>query len=127
MLREAIRLSPQSPQYFNTLGNALRQQGDLAAARTAFAEAARLNQRRTDLQAALFATNLGVQRLREGRLGEAVEQLTRATQLDPENRRAHHHLGQALQRQGKRAAAAASFKRARQIEEAEKAAPVPSP
>jgi ASPIC/UnbV protein/VCBS repeat protein/tetratricopeptide repeat protein len=41
-LREAIRLDPSTPGPFNTLGQLLRQQGDLEGSRAMFAEGARI-------------------------------------------------------------------------------------
>ena len=114
--RTAIRLAPLSPQYHNTLGNALRQQGDLAAARAEFAEAARLNKLKSDSQAAMFAVNIGIQKLKEGKLNEAIERLTEAVKLDPNNALAHYHLSLAWKKKGNLAASRASLKRARELD-----------
>src|SRR5207244_11728337 len=70
--RNAIKLSPRSPEIRNTLGNALRQKGEMEAARAEFQEAARLNKLKSDNQAATFDTNTGIQRLKEGKLDEAI-------------------------------------------------------
>jgi tetratricopeptide (TPR) repeat protein len=115
-IREAIRLVPLSPQVHNTLGTALRQRGELDAARGEFAEAARLNKLKTDNQAAIFATNTGIQKLKEGKLAQAIERFEAAIRLDQNYGPAHYQLGFAWQKRGKRAAARAAFARAQELD-----------
>jgi Tfp pilus assembly protein PilF len=114
--RAAIKLAPLSPQIHNTLGTALRQKGEIEAARAEFAEAARLNKLKSDNQAAIFATNTGAQKLKEGDLDAAIERFEAALKLDPEYAPAHYQLGLALQKKGNSAAAQAAFKRAQQLD-----------
>ena len=45
-LRSAIRLDPGNPGPYNTLGQVLRQKGDVEASRQAFAEGARAKQKK---------------------------------------------------------------------------------
>jgi superkiller protein 3 len=113
--REALKHAPNAPEIHNTLGTALRQKGDVEAARREFQEGARLNKRKSDLQAALFAFNTGVARLREGKLDEAIERFEAAIKLNPEDAMAHYNLAKAFQQKGRREAARAAYERAKQI------------
>jgi Tfp pilus assembly protein PilF len=113
--REALKFAPNAAEIHNTLGNALRQKGDIGAARAEFQEAARLNQIRTNQQAANFATNTGLAQLKEGNLDAAVERFQAAIQLDPDNAQAHYQLAKALQQKGQREAAEAEYQKAKKI------------
>ena len=53
-LREAIRLNPNDPGPYNTLGQALRQKGDAAGSQAAFAEGARAKARKDTEQAQMM-------------------------------------------------------------------------
>jgi Tfp pilus assembly protein PilF len=88
----------------------------LAGARAEFAEAARLNKLKSDNQAAQFATNTGIRKLKEGQVATAIGRFEAALKLDPAYAPAHYQLGLALQKQGKRAAAQAAFARARELD-----------
>src|ERR1041384_1697345 len=71
-LRQALVHAPNAPEIHNALGNALRQTGDIESARVEFQEAARLNKIKSNQQAAMFATNTGLAKLKEGKLYYAV-------------------------------------------------------
>ena len=47
--RRALQYLPNAPEIHNTLGTALRQKGDMEAARPEFQEPARLNKRKSDI------------------------------------------------------------------------------
>jgi Flp pilus assembly protein TadD len=53
-LREAIRLRPDDPGPFNTLGQLLRQKGDIPGSKAAFAEGALAKKRLEDSQVELL-------------------------------------------------------------------------
>jgi Tfp pilus assembly protein PilF len=114
--REAIKLAPKNPEIRNTLGNALRAKGDIAAARVEFAEGARLQKLKSNNQAATFATNTGIQRLKDGAVDDAIEMFEKAIGLDPEYAPAHYQMGLALRKKGKQAEAQQAFNRARQLD-----------
>src|SRR6185503_20199195 len=114
--RQALRYAPNAPEIHNTLGTALRQKGDMESARTEFQEAARLNKKKSDMQAAMFAINTGIARLKEGNIDAAIERLEAAIKLDPTNAQAHYNLAKALQQKGQREAARAAYQRARQLD-----------
>jgi len=114
--REAIKLAPKNPEIRNTLGNALRAKGDIAGARVEFAEGARLQKLKSNNQAATFATNTGIQRLKEGDADGAIEMFEKAIGLDPEYAPAHYQLGLALRKKGRQAEAQQAFNRARQLD-----------
>ena len=114
--REAIKLAPKNPEIRNTLGNALRAKGDIAAARIEFAEGARLQKLKSNNQAATFATNTGIQRMRDGAVDGAIEMFEKAIGLDPEYAQAHYQMGLALRKKGKQAEAQQAFNRAKQLD-----------
>jgi Flp pilus assembly protein TadD len=114
--REAIKLAPKNPEIRNTLGNALRTKGDIAGARIEFAEGARLQKLKSNNQAATFATNTGIQRMKDGDVDGAIEMFEKAIGLDPEYAPAHYQFGMALQKKGKRVEAQNAFNRARSLD-----------
>jgi tetratricopeptide (TPR) repeat protein len=79
-LRRLVELAPEDGQAWQTLGQALSNAGDMAAAAEAFREAVRLRPEDAgaliDLGHAVYASH---------RTDEAIELLWRATQLDPGN------------------------------------------
>jgi Flp pilus assembly protein TadD len=115
-LRQALVHAPNAPEIHNALGNALRQTGDIEAARVEFQEAARLNKIKSNQQAAMFATNTGIAKLKAGNVDEAIETLQRAVQLDPTNSQAYYNLAKALQKKGQTAAARTAEQKARELE-----------
>jgi Flp pilus assembly protein TadD len=114
--RGALKHAPNAPEIHNTLGTALRQKGDMEAARVEFQEAARLNKKKSDMQAAMFAINTGLARLKEGNLDAAVERFRAAVGLAPDDAMAHYHLARALLRKGQRKAAEAEYLKAKQLD-----------
>jgi Tfp pilus assembly protein PilF len=114
--REAIKLAPKNPEVHNTLGNALRAKGERESARAAFLEGARLQKLKSNNQAATFATNTGIQKMKSGDLTAAMELFEKAIGLDPEYAPAHYQLGLALQKRGKQTEAQRAFSRARQLD-----------
>ncbi|HMY72382.1 MAG TPA: tetratricopeptide repeat protein, partial [Blastocatellia bacterium] len=111
-----IKLSPLSPEIHNTLGNALRQKGEMEAARAEFQEAARLNKLKSNNQAATFDTNTGTQKMKEGDLAAAISLFESAIKKDPNYAPAHYQLGLALRKKGQTKAAAEAFQRAQQLD-----------
>jgi Flp pilus assembly protein TadD len=114
-LRQALVYAPSAPEIHNALGTALRQTGDVDSARVEFQEAARLNKIKSNQQAAMFATNTGLAKLKEGKLDEAIETFQRAVQLDPTNAEAYYNLAKAFQKKGQTAAARAAEQKAREL------------
>src|SRR6185503_2197398 len=88
--REAIKLAPRNPEIHNTLGNALRAKGDREGARAEFAEGARLQTLKSNNQAAMFALNTGVQRMKAGDVDGAIEMFEKSIGLDPDYAAAHY-------------------------------------
>jgi Flp pilus assembly protein TadD len=115
-LRQALLHAPTAPEIHNALGNALRQTGDIESARAEFQEAARLNKIKSNQQAAMFATNTGLAKLKEGKLDEAIETFQRAVQLDPTNAQAYYNLAKAFQKKGQMAAARTAEQKARELD-----------
>jgi Flp pilus assembly protein TadD len=116
-LREAIRLNPNTPGPYNTLGQILRAQGDVEGSKAAFAEAARIQKLRESEQAAMFNVNTGLAKLEAGRLEEAEEQLRLAVRAAPHWHRAFRYLAEVLQKRGKTAEAQQLLARARELEQ----------
>jgi protein O-mannosyl-transferase len=78
LLEEAVRSEPKSDEIHYRLGETLDGLGDLQGAATHFEQAARLN---PNLAGAW--SNLGIVRLRQGNVDEAVEYLARSVEHDP--------------------------------------------
>ncbi|HEX6624875.1 MAG TPA: tetratricopeptide repeat protein, partial [Pyrinomonadaceae bacterium] len=114
--REALRHAPNAPEIHNTLGATLSRKGDREAARAEFQEAARLNKIKSDVQAAMFATNTGIARLNEGDLDAAIERFRAAIQLDPTSAQAFYNLAKALRRKGQTDAARAAYQKAKGLD-----------
>jgi Flp pilus assembly protein TadD len=75
-----------------------------------------LQKLKSNNQAATFATNTGIQRLKEGDVDGAIEMFEKAIGLDPECAPAHYQLGLALRKKGRQAEAQQAFNRARQLD-----------
>jgi Flp pilus assembly protein TadD len=114
--REALSRVPNAPEIHNTLGTALRQKGDMEAARAQFQEAARLNKKKSDMQAAMFASNTGRARLKEGNVDAAIERFEAALKLFPEDARTHYDLARALWQKGQKEASQAEYQKAKQLD-----------
>ncbi len=105
-LRQAIALEPEQPSLHIQMAAMLQHAGDAAGAAGERKIAAELSRAAGSRQRATFALNSGRALLAEGKLPQAVEQLTVATQADPLLPEAHKLLADALARQGKTADAA---------------------
>jgi len=105
-LKQAIALEPEQPSLHIQLAAILQHAGDTAGAANERRTAAELSRAAGSRQRATFALNSGRALLAEGKLPQAVEQLTVATQADPQLPEAHKLLADALARQGKTADAA---------------------
>jgi len=69
-----------------------------------------------DREAALAAVNTGVQRLKEGKLDEAVERFEAATKLDPQSAQAWYQLSSALKKKGQTAASQEALRKAEKLD-----------
>ena len=95
-----LRLRPDYAEAHRSLGQLLQQLGQADRRPAALAEAERLNARKADGQAATFAVAVGLERVKANDLAGAIERFREAVRLAPDNARAHHQLGLALQRAG---------------------------
>src|SRR5207245_4724033 len=111
-LREAIRLQPDLAGAHTTLAAVLRQRGDTQGAASEARLGVELAKQKTDLQAALFATNSGRHLRNAGDLDGAVSQFRAAIQSVADYAPAHFELAIALRRLGKNEEAAAEFQKA---------------
>jgi len=78
--QEAVRLQPDTASLHHNLGNVLRGLERYVDARAAYLEALRI-----DPNLALAQAHLGLIMQREGKLGDALPWLKRATELEPAN------------------------------------------
>lgn len=101
------RHSPQQPEYYLELAEALRENGQLAKALPFYRETV---QRSPKFAAGL--QKLGTALRRSGKYSEAVETLQRATAEAPEIATTWHELGLAYRAQGKTAEAIAALEKA---------------
>jgi Flp pilus assembly protein TadD len=113
--RAMIKYRPTSAEAHLSLGQMLRQAGQTEAAAAAFAEAERLNQKKTDAQGAIFAVGVGLQKLKAGDVAGAIEKLREAVRLAPDNPQAHYQLALAFQRAGAQAEAKLHFAEAQRL------------
>ena len=114
-LREAIRQMPDQPDPHLTLATVLAQQGlaaDAAAERKKGAELERVTMNR---QRATVSTNSGNSLLQKGQVADAIERYQQALADDPQYSEAHRGLANALERQGKKAEAAAEREKADEL------------
>ena len=107
--REAVARRPLSAEAHLSLGQALSQQGDKAAAASELAEADRLNRRTAEAQASTFAVGVGVQKAKAGDYRGAIEQFRQALRLADDNPQAHYQLALALRHIGAAAEARTHF------------------
>jgi Flp pilus assembly protein TadD len=114
-LRETIRVNPASAEAHTSLGQVLQSKRDANGAAAAFAEADRLNQRKADAQAAVFAVNAGVERLKRNDLAAAITRFREAVRLDADNAQAHVQLALALRRSGALAESRSELRIARRL------------
>jgi Tfp pilus assembly protein PilF len=71
---------------------------------------------KSNTQAATFATNTGIQRMKDGDPNSAIQMFEKAIGLDPEYAPAHYQMGLALRKKGRQAEAQQAFNRARQLD-----------
>src|SRR5262249_35586675 len=115
--RAAIKLAPGNPEFHNSLGAALRQKGETDAASAELQEAARLIKVKQDREAAFAAINAGVQRLKEGKVDEAIERFEAATKLDPESAHAWYQLSVAFKKKGQITASQGALRIAEKLDQ----------
>ena len=94
----------------------LRQLGDAEGAAAEAHAGAELAKRKTDLQAALFATNSGKRLRNAGDLEGAISQFRLAINAAHDFAPAHYELGVTLQQQGKKEEATREFAEARSLD-----------
>jgi len=111
-LRDAIRLQADFAGAHTTLAGVLRQLGDKDGAAAEGKLGADLARQKTDLQAALFATNSGRRLRNVGDLDGAVSQFRAAIRAVTDYAPAHFELAIALRQMGKKEEAAAEFQKA---------------
>ncbi|MBW4660517.1 MAG: tetratricopeptide repeat protein [Drouetiella hepatica Uher 2000/2452] len=109
--QRVIRSEPNNAAAYNNLGNALKRQGKLEEAITAFQRAIQL-----DPNDAPPYNGLGNALLDQGKLEEAITAFQRAIQLDPNDAYPYNGLGNALLDQGKLEEAITAFQRAIQLD-----------
>jgi len=115
-LREAIRLQPDFAGAHTTLSAILRQLGDAEGAATEARAGLEISKRKTDQQAATFATNSGKRLLNAGDLDGAISQFRSAINSMPDYAPAHFQLALAFQRKGETAEAAKEFRKAAELD-----------
>ncbi len=93
----------------------LQRRGDRAGSADAFAKASQIRQEKADGQAALFAINTGMEKLKANDAAAAVAPLREAVRLAPKNAQAHYQLALALARTGAREEARAHVEEARRL------------
>jgi Flp pilus assembly protein TadD len=111
-LREAIRLQPDFAGAHTTLAAVLRQLGDAPGAAMEAKLGAELTKQKSDLQAAVFATNSGKRLRNVGDLSGSISQFRSAIQSVPDYAPAHFELAIALRQSGKAEEAASEFRKA---------------
>jgi Flp pilus assembly protein TadD len=115
-LRAALRLQPDFAGAHTTLAAVLRQLGDADGAAAEAKAGAEVAKRKTDLQAAVFATNSGKRLRNAGDLDGAISQFRSAISASREFAPAHYELGLALLQQGKKEEAARAFAEAQKLD-----------
>ena len=83
-----------------SLAQVLTAAHDAAGSAAALAEAERLNRRKADAQASVFAVNAGLERMKRDDVAGAVVQFREAVRLAQDNAQAHYQLAIALRRTG---------------------------
>ena len=115
-LREAIRQMPDQPDSHLTLATVLAQQGNTAEAAAERKKGADLERVVMNRQRATVSTNSGNALLEKGQVADAIERYQEALSDDPNYGEAHRGLANALERQGKKAEAAAERQKAGELE-----------
>jgi tetratricopeptide (TPR) repeat protein len=112
--RKTIGYQPDLAEAWLSLGQCLRQASD-PAADAALAKAAELNKRKADSQAATFAFNAGLEKLKANDLAGAIERFREAVRLAPTMANAHRQLALALENTGNKEEARTHFAEARRL------------
>jgi protein O-GlcNAc transferase len=115
-LREAIRQMPDQPDSHLTLATVLAQQGNAAEAAAERKKGADLERVVMNRQRATVSTHSGNLLLEKGQVADAIERYQEALSDDPNYPEAHRGLANALERQGKKAEAAAERQKAGELE-----------
>jgi len=115
-LHEAIRLDPNFAGAHTTLAAVLRQLGDTSGAAAESQAGAEMSKKKTDLQAATFATNSGRRLLNAGDLDGSISQFRVALRAMPDYALAHYELGVALTQKGQKDEAAGEFRKAADLD-----------
>jgi eukaryotic-like serine/threonine-protein kinase len=105
--KRAVQLAPREWNFWNTLGMAYRNAGELAEAVASFQESIRL---KPDWPHAHI--NLGFALREKGRLDEAIANCKKTLERDPKNAYAHDDLGWALHSKGRLDEAIAEYQKA---------------
>ena len=113
--QRTLELDSDSAEAWLSIGQILQRRQDKPGSEKAFAEAARLRQKKADQQAATFAISTGMKQLAAGDVAGAVVQLKEAVRLDAQNAQAQYQLGRALQRSGETGQAKLAFDEARRL------------
>lgn len=108
--RQVLQLKPDHGSALFNLGTVLEQLGDTKQAEDCYRKARQLP------ATALLCTDLGLRSLERGRIAQAIDDLTKATVLDPNMTVAWMNLGIALMRGGQMAEALAAFDTSLKIE-----------
>jgi tetratricopeptide (TPR) repeat protein len=115
-LRTALKLQPDFAGAHTTLAGVLRQLGDATGAAEESRAGAEWSRKKTNQQAALFATNSGRRLLDAGDIEGAISQLRRAVNAAPDYAPGHFYLGTALSRKGLVSEANAEFAKATELD-----------
>jgi Tfp pilus assembly protein PilF len=114
-LREAIRQRPDQPESHLTLATVLMQQGQTTEGGAERKKGAELERAAMNRQRAQVSTNTGNTLLKKGQIEEAIERYQEALSDDSGYAEAHLGLAEALERQGKKAEAAAERRKAEEL------------
>ncbi|MGB6835556.1 MAG: tetratricopeptide repeat protein, partial [Candidatus Acidiferrum sp.] len=114
-LREAIRQMPDQPDSHLTLAMVLARQGNTTEAAAERKKGADLERVVMNRQRATVSTNTGNALLEKGQVADAIERYQEALSDDPSYAGAHRGLAEALERQGKKAEAAAERQKAEEL------------
>ena len=90
--QQAITAKPDSPSYYNNLGNVLARAGKIDDARQAYTKSAELD----PPNAGLAWRNFGISLYSANRMQEAVEPLQKSAQIDPKSAQTFYLLGACL-------------------------------
>jgi tetratricopeptide (TPR) repeat protein len=115
-LRQAVRSDPDFAGAHTTLAAVLRQLGDAAGAAAESQAGVEMSKKKTDLQAATFATNSGRRLLSAGDLDGAISQFRAAIRSMPSYALAHYELGLALNQKGLKDEGSSEYQKAAELD-----------